>query len=85
MDVTWLIFWFGFQGHPHQFRHTFAKRMLLKGVSVLSVSKLLGHSSYKITESTYSRWIAERQRARAPWMPRYALPGDGLLLVTRTT
>jgi len=62
----------GFKSHPHQLRHTFAKRMLLKGVSVLSLSKLLGHSSYKITESTYSRWIAERQSAldaevRATW------------------
>jgi len=47
-------------------------RMLLKGVSVLSPSKLLGHSSIKITEDTYSRWIAERQSAldsevRATW------------------
>jgi len=47
-------------------------RMLLKGVSVLSLSKLLGHSSIKITEDTYSRWIAERQpvldsEVRATW------------------
>jgi len=62
----------GLKGHPHQFWHTFAKRMLLKGVSILSLSKLLGHSSFKITEDTYSRWIAERQTAldsevRATW------------------
>jgi len=37
--------------------------MQLKGVSVVSLSKLLGHSSIKITEDTYSRWIAERQSA----------------------
>jgi site-specific recombinase XerD len=62
----------GLKGHPHQFRHTFAKRMLLKGVSILSLSKLLSHGSFKITEDTYSRWIAERQTAldsevRATW------------------
>jgi integrase len=62
----------GVDGTSHQFRHTFAKRMLLKGVRVLSLSKLLGHSSIKITEDTYSRWIAERQSAldsevRATW------------------
>ena len=36
--------------HPHRFRDTFAVSLLLKGVSLDSVSKLLGHSSIKITE-----------------------------------
>jgi integrase len=47
--------------HPHRFRDTFAVSLLLKGVSLDSVSKLLGHSSIKITERHYAPWIKARQ------------------------
>ena len=39
--------------HPHRFRDTFAASLLLKGVSLDSVSKLLGHNSIKITERRF--------------------------------
>ena len=47
--------------HPHRFRDTFAVSLLLKGVSLDSVSKLLGHSSIKITERHYAPWVKARQ------------------------
>jgi integrase len=53
----------GVVGHLHQFRHTFAKRLLISGVPVGLVSILLGHARVAITEKHYSRWIPERQAA----------------------
>jgi site-specific recombinase XerD len=37
----------------HALRHTFASMLFSKGVDVKIVSKLLGHSSVKITYDTY--------------------------------
>ena len=37
----------------HTLRHTFASRLFAKGVDVKVISKLLGHSSAKITYDTY--------------------------------
>jgi integrase/recombinase XerD len=59
--------------HPHRFRDTFAVSLLLKGVSLESVSKLLGHSSIKITERHYAPWVKARQeqlRRRCGLSPR---------------
>jgi site-specific recombinase XerD len=50
-------------GHPHRFRDTFAVDLLQRGVSLESVSRLLGHQSIKITEKHYSPWIKTRQEA----------------------
>jgi site-specific recombinase XerC len=36
----------GIEAHPHQFRHTFAKRLLVKGVPVGFVASLLGQGGY---------------------------------------
>jgi integrase len=47
--------------YPHKFRHTFAARLLSKRVPVENVSKILGHSSTKVTILHYSPWIKERQ------------------------
>lgn len=47
--------------HPHRFRDTFAVSLLLKGVSIEIVSKLVGHSSIKVTERHYAPWIKARQ------------------------
>ena len=47
--------------HPHRFRDTFAVSLLLKGVTLDSVSKFLGHSSIKITERHYAPWVKARQ------------------------
>ena len=48
-------------GHPHQLRDTFACEMLASGVPLESVSKMLGHSSVKITEKHYAPWVKIRQ------------------------
>lgn len=61
-------------GHPHRFRDTFAVSLLLKGVSLEIVSKLLGHSSIKVTERHYAPWIKARQElleteVRRIWTP----------------
>lgn len=47
----------------HRFRHTFASELLQSGeVDLSDVSILLGHSSVKITEQHYSRWVLKRQQ-----------------------
>jgi site-specific recombinase XerD len=61
----------GIEGHPHQFRHTAAKRLLVKGVSAGFVASVLGDSE-EIVRRHYSKWIPERQDAvdkaiRATW------------------
>jgi integrase len=43
---------------PHHFRHTFATRLLAKGVDILPVSQLLGHDSIVITAAYYSHTTA---------------------------
>jgi site-specific recombinase XerD len=61
----------GVEGHPHQFRHTTAKRLLVEGVSAGFVASVLGDSE-EIVRRHYSKWIPERQAAvdkaiRATW------------------
>lgn len=46
--------------HPHRLRHTFAKRMLLRGVAMGDLSKLLGHAHVGLTETYYAKWVPER-------------------------
>ena len=50
-------------GHTHRFRDTFAVALLTQGVSLESVSQLLGHQSIKITQRHYSPWVKARQEA----------------------
>jgi integrase len=61
----------GVKGHPHQFRHTTAKRLLVAGLPVSHVATLLANSE-NIVRKSYSKWIPERQAAfdnaiRAVW------------------
>jgi site-specific recombinase XerD len=61
----------GVDGHPHQFRHTAAKRLLVAGLPVSHVATLLANSE-NIVRKHYSKWIPERQTAfdnaiRAIW------------------
>jgi integrase len=46
---------------PHRLRDTFAVRALLRNVPIGDVSTLLGHSSVKITETYYAKWIPARR------------------------
>lgn len=48
-------------GKPHRFRDTFAVELLLSGVSMEDVSILLGHTSIKTTQRSYSPWVRARQ------------------------
>ena len=48
-------------GHIHRFRDTFAVRLLEKGVSIETVSVLLGHSSISITLKHYRPWVKSLQ------------------------
>jgi integrase/recombinase XerC len=47
--------------YPHKFRHTLAARLLSKRVPTENVSKILAHSSPRVTILHYSAWIKERQ------------------------
>ena len=39
--------------HPHVFRNNFAKRFLMNGGDIYTLSRLLGHSSVTVTEQAY--------------------------------
>lgn len=39
--------------HPHMLRNNFAKRFLMNGGDIYTLSKILGHSSVKVTEEAY--------------------------------
>ncbi|MBS1853940.1 MAG: tyrosine-type recombinase/integrase [Acidobacteria bacterium] len=47
---------------PHRLRDTFAVRALLSGMLLEDVSRLLGHSSVKVTETYYAKWVNSRKR-----------------------
>jgi len=47
---------------PHRLRDTFAVRKLLRGVPIEDVQRLLGHSSVRVTETYYAKWVASRKR-----------------------
>ena len=46
---------------PHRLRDTFAVRKLLAGFQLEDVSRLLGHSTVKVTETYYAKWISSRK------------------------
>jgi integrase/recombinase XerD len=48
--------------NPHRLRDTFAVALLNDGVPLERVSKLLGHSSIKVTERHYGHWMKETQQ-----------------------
>jgi integrase/recombinase XerD len=49
------------KGHIHQFRHSFTTRLLRAGVTLDTVSIMLGHSSVTITQRHYAAWTQERR------------------------
>jgi integrase len=54
---------FGQETHftPHSLRDTAAVEWLSAGIPLEEVSKLLGHTSVKTTEKSYSPWVVARQ------------------------
>jgi integrase/recombinase XerD len=52
----------GIKLHPHLFRHTFATRLLRKGVELTTVSKLTGHSSVNMTAKFYIQTTREEKQ-----------------------
>ena len=52
----------GFSFRLHDLRHTFATRCLESGISLLTVSKWLGHSSIAVTAGVYSHILPEFER-----------------------
>lgn len=58
--------------HLHMLRDTFAVEYLLAGMGLEEVSRLLGHSSVRVTQEHYAPWVLERQQRlaanqRAAW------------------
>jgi integrase len=47
--------------HLGRLRDTFAVRKLLAGFQLEDVSRLLGHSSVKVTETYYAKWVPRRK------------------------
>lgn len=45
--------------NPHSLRHGFATTLLNAGASLASISKMMGHSSTRLTESIYATWLEE--------------------------
>ena len=43
----------------HRYRHTFAKQWILNGGNVVSLSKLLGHSSLDITQNYINLLVSD--------------------------
>jgi integrase len=60
----------GKEFHPHALRHSYAHILLESGNTVDVVSKLLNHSSTKVTEQFYLKENASEvaERANIPWL-----------------
>lgn len=56
--------------HPHVFRNNFAKRFLMNGGDIYTLSRILGHSSVTVTEQAYLNVnqddLAEMYRKHSP-------------------
>jgi integrase len=62
---------------PHRLRDTFAVRALLRDVPIGDVSRLLGHSSVKITEMYYAKWIPARGSRLEGLVAKTLMNADG--------
>ena len=57
--------------HMHELRHSAATFLLANGVPIEQVSRLLGHSSIRITSDTYSHLVTEHLRGATDAMGGY--------------
>jgi len=64
---------------PHRLRDTFAVRALRRGIAIGDLSRLLGHSSVRITEEYYAKWTPERARRLERVMAQSLGHADGSL------
>lgn len=56
--------------HPHMFRNNFAKRFLMNGGNIFTLSKILGHSSVTVTEKAYLDLTEDDlQKSYTPFSP----------------
>jgi site-specific recombinase XerC len=65
-------------GRFHDLRHTFASRLVEKGVDIIRVKELLGHSSVKITERYTHSNREERRKAVELLCQKSAKAGENL-------
>ena len=65
---------------PHRLRDTFAVRALLSGMQLEDVSRLLGHSSVKVTETYYAKWVSSRKRRLERILSESGVYGQSLAL-----
>ena len=49
---------------PHTLRNNFAKRCLMAGMDIYTLSKILGHSSVTITEQGYCQELCAKSVCR---------------------
>jgi integrase len=57
-------------GHAHRFRHTFAKRLFIKGTPAEDVAALMGHRSSSVTLKHYASWGKDRQKQLEAYIKR---------------
>ena len=56
--------------HPHELRHSAASLLLAQGLSLKSVSELLGHSSISVTSDIYGHLLDEQRAETATAMEK---------------
>jgi len=69
----------GLKGGPHKLRHTYASLFLQKKSDLFLLSRLLGHSSYKVTEDRYAHMMPgylEKARNIVPGTVPQSSPKD---------
>jgi integrase/recombinase XerD len=62
---------------PHTFRHTCAKMYILKGGYILSLQKLLGHSSLEMVRHYVDLWGSDLQQMHRKYSPVESLFQNG--------
>ena len=68
--------------HPHELRHSAASLMLAQGVQIQVVSRVLGHSSIRMTADVYGHILEPDRQGAADalgsmlWRPENPEPGN---------